>query len=799
MNFLLKTRKYKFVTKISLGFFVFVFLSAPFSVKAQQTSGSLGGNGGFGADIGGIVGVGASCALGNLGGVGGLQEMIKDLFGGKKKKEEKPPKDFNNVSQSGGAISTTVPVTDSGAIGAVTKFDTTSNEKLERVKKEEISDTIKETCLDKIVKYAATKVLDKITLATVDWINNGFEGQPFYLENTGAFFEEIATEEINLVTGRFTDPTANLNYPFGRIVMESILSGLQRDFYQESVFSLNEVLAHGTYEEFSVDFNVGGWAGYVGMLEPANNPFAQYMEMSNFLSRKVQGTSINASIDFQAQLSQSGGFLNQRECVLTATGDPSDDYIPENDPYHISPGGPVPDALADMVVNMPDDQMLATIRYYEARSVCRQWRNLTPGGIISNEIKEAIQIPQEQLLIADELNEDIGLILDALLTQLITEGLSALQSADNGGNSTNNVLLAQIEGLQPGQIANNYIPPSPVETILGGGNQVNIALVDVQNQYIALATAPGTGAVALLNEAIAKTRSLDYCVPGPNPNWISSAEQNLLDTLSAITPFVSIAADPGVAQDENEDYYSTQIFNLTGVGIVESPAMDSYVEFIAFMENAFNLYKERMQDTTNGGYSLNGIPPTQRPILSGLLANEVTYNEELDFINNYLNNITNYIALLGQIQGTLQAIAANNNGVVDPNNPAVQAQISVYNTIASNFVTEDQLQALIDRIEDYDAQINLLENYLNSCINETVNLPYPYPDQRVSYPPPIFPYTQTVAPFTSMPDPNPDQTFLPGVDFGTDQGDINIEFANVQIDSPSNGLGVFEAVLETVY
>mgnify|MGYP003423239775 CR=1 FL=1 len=785
----------------------------PKAVFAQASaSGSLGGNGGLGADLGGILGIGANCALSAIGGLGGdgggdnpLGGTITSLFGGDDGENDLAGGVTEGgledvVSQASSSMST-VPVNDQGAISSINDFDSSASAKLKVIKKEELKDTKKEGCLDKIVKYAATKALDKITLATVDWINNGFEGQPHYLEDTAGFFSVIATEEINMVTGGLTGCFQAGNCPFGQDVMEAILTNLQRDFYQEAQFSLNEVLAHGTAEEFSVDFSVGGWAGYVGMLRPANNPISQYFETNNYIARQIQGTSINASLDFRSQLTQSGGFLDQRECVLTATGDPEDDYIPEDDPYHTPTGGPVPDVVYTEIQYNPNLQTPMTeeqaydLQVFTMRSVCRQWRNLTPGGIISDQIKDAIKIPQEELLMADELNEDIGLIIDALLTQLVEQGLNSLSSADTGGTAADNVLLAQVQGLQPGQVANGNVPPSGVDVIVGT-NTLNSAM-DIQNEYITLAEAPGTGALALLNELIAKTRALDYCVPGPNPYWAARGEAKLVEILTAIIPFVSSNPDQALAAQENQDYYSTQIFNLTGVDIDESTDMDSYAEFVAFMENVFNLYSERMQDTTDGGYNLINPPPSVRPLLPSLFYNMGTYQAELDFLNNYLANITNYLILLGNIQTALAQIAANNGGVLDPNDPNVQAQISVYNSISANFVTQDQLDSLINRITYYEAQIGVTEGHLNACIQETVNANYPYPDQRVAYPPPVFPFTQTIAPFTSL--PAPDADFLPGIDFGTGANDINVEFNGVTIDNPSNGLDVFEDALESVY
>lgn len=770
---------------------VFLFSFCTPQARAQS---SIGGNGGLGEDLGGVIGVGLSCALSQLGGAQGLQGTISSLFG-KKDKDKNKDKDKDKQSltelsgDQSGIGASYVPTFDQNVLTGIKSFDKVTNQHLTSVEKSESDLVTKESCLDKIVHYAATKAMDKITLAIVSWINSGFDNDAFYLSDAGSFFQDISIGEINHVADLFVG--ADENFPFGKVVMESLLTNLHKDFLQEEQFSLNHVLSHGTYDDFVSDFSVGGWAGYMGMLDAANNPFIQYMNVTDHIANSIR----TVSADYHDQLSQSGGFLNQRECVLTATGDPGDHLLDSGDPYYTPPGGPIPQAVADEVINMSDADMAATIQYYKNKSICRQWRNLTPGGVISDQLKSALTIPTNQLLNADEFNEDIGLILDALLTQLTEQGLNSLQSADQGGNTSNNVLIAQVSGLQPGQVANGNVPP-PASDVITGTGLSNIDLTDVQNQYISLASGPG-GALDLLDELVAKSRALDYCVPGPNPRWLTVGEQNLVTALSAIPAFYSTNPDQIIAAQENQDFYSTQIYNLTGVGIDEGPEMDSYPEFIQFMQNVYYEYIGRMQDTQNDGYATDNPPPSMRPILSSVLNTMDNAQDDISFISDYLDNINDYLPSLQTIENTLDGIAAQNGGVLDPNNPSVSTQISLYNSIASHFVSQEQLDILTANIDYYEAFISNLNSYLNTCIDETVNNVYPYQDQRVAYPPPIYPFVQTVSPFTALPPPNNDG-FLPGVQFGTGPDDINIEYNGVTIDTPAN-LDTFEAVLQSVY
>jgi hypothetical protein len=447
---------------------------------------------------------------------------------------------------------------------------------------------LRDTCLKQITRTIINKILDKITLSTVDWINHGFEGgAPLWLEDPEKFFGDIARTEINGVTGWFTcnGQITCENYPFGRLVMESVLLNLQRQSQQNLQFSLNQVLAHGTYEEFRYDFSVGGWAGYNAFLEPQNNPFGNYLLLNEDLGRRIGGTRVTTAQNFSAQLNQSGGFLSPRVCDLTATGDPGDVYIDQSDPMFVPQGGPVPQALYDSIGYDPTqytpmtESQAQTIQDFTLRSQCTKWRVTTPGNVVGTRLTQGLDTATNQLVAADDVAENIGLIFDALLNQLFVAGLKGL-SSDN----TNSVLLAQVNGQQPGAVSNGQTPPPLQDTIFGTG-VVDLSLLDVQTEYITNAQS----ARVILDELIKKIRALDYCVPGPNPRWVETATSNFQQMLSTIPQ-----APNTLPSEENQEYYANIIHNLIGATINESPAIYNHTQFTNFMQEVFNRYRDRM-------------------------------------------------------------------------------------------------------------------------------------------------------------------------------------------------------------
>ncbi len=748
--------------KIILSLFLIATIMAPnalpFSAKyaaAQSANGELSGSAGTGFNAGGIIASAISCS----GLMDKLASALSSLF---------------SVTE--------VPVGDAGL-------------------------RTKENCMDAIVHQLVVMILDKITLATVDWINSGFEGQPLYLSDPEDFFTNIAQDEINRVTGWYGCTTGNVNcgedYPFGQIVMSNIISTIQSQLAANVRFSLNQVLAHGTYEEYKFDFNVGGWAGYTAMLQPNNNIFGNNLLINKELGRRIGGTSMTISQNFKAQVTESGGFLNQRRCVLTATNDPGDYYIPKDDEMHVPPGGPIPQAVYNAAnmngpYDVPTETQQATLTEYTLRSECKEWRTTTPGNIVSSKITSALNISDNKLIQADEISESLGLIFDALINQLVNTGLESLSSfasSDGGGGGLNSVLVAQVNGEQPGQVTNGQAPPPAIDAITGTGYSQEPLLL-VQQQYIQLAQQ----AVPQLDTLMKKIRALDYCVPGPHPSWLDEAEENFQNVLLSVQPFVSSNPDSGDAEEENQSYYAAAINTITGINISESPAMHNHTQFTAFMNNVFNKYAARMQDTANMGYSRFLAPPATRVFLQNLMDEMETYQTTYDNLNEYLTNITSYMPQLIQIDAALNDLADGNGGVLDEDDPQVQAQISLFNSISDHFATEAQLDYLEVNYVLYQNRETTVNSHINSCLAETVNVPY-QPDQRVMYPTPILPtYQQNDGAEIPTNMPNFDDAFLPGVDFtdNTNGGDIDVSFENVQIIG-SEPLTIFETVLQSVY
>src|SRR6187551_828428 len=125
----------------------------------------------------------------------------------------------------GGKISSYIgneAVSKAGGIASVSTKDSATGENTKAV-------AFKETCLKKIARAASQVVLRELTKDTVAWINNGFDGNPFFPRNDKSFFQSIRDREIGGLAKTFSDKK---KYPFGqsfiRGYVRSIQTGLER-------------------------------------------------------------------------------------------------------------------------------------------------------------------------------------------------------------------------------------------------------------------------------------------------------------------------------------------------------------------------------------------------------------------------------------------------------------------------------------------------------------------------------------------------------------------------------------------
>lgn len=388
-----------------------------------------------------------------------------------------------------------------------------------------------DTCLQSIGKLLIKLALQKITLSTVDWINSGFEGSPTFLQDRTSFYKDIAKNEIL----EFGVEISGIS-PFSKEWLRNQALAYDSKFAKNASYSLDELIRK-TNPEFSAvsfreDFSKGGWDAWSYLTQvPANNPLGFQLMASNELQKRLAGTEQSRAQDLRDALQEANGFLGDERCVDS-----------EGKPNGITRA-----------------QYAAALRETPPRKICDRWEYVTPGKLVAEAATNAISYPQDWLLSADDLNDAVASILDAILSHFsnkwMTEGFASLgdqYSASSGLTYT---------GAGPSyesQVEKDFSPVHLTSSWLSSHPNFNIrtdltqALVDEQRTYIDKLKAQNKellsttdGKTYNINKSTGLSNAygllpaiyqLDYCIPGPHPGWENDSRNILAAGIGKVLP-----------------------------------------------------------------------------------------------------------------------------------------------------------------------------------------------------------------------------------------------------------------------
>ncbi len=516
-----------------------------------------------------------------------------------------------------------------------------------------------DTCLKSVGRLVTKMLLQKITVSTVEWINNGFEGKPLFLQDPGKFFGDIAKNEFLQFKLEIDDP--NL-YPFGRNFLRNQVLNLNRGFAENARYSLNELIQQTTPEydavSFGTNFSYGGWAAWDALTQvPANNPLGFNILASTELSARLEGTSFSKGQEVQKTLDQSGGFLGDERCVepegLTRAehnaaiikgekeyeGNYTDndrDGVPDylDNSVNTDPNDNDGDGIPNSVDKTPNHEIKGNYTGYII-GTCKKWEYVTPGKLIAESATKVIGYPDNSILAADDLNTAIGSIMDALLNRWTadiankgfanfdTEGSNGAYIYDDDNRTTGS--YGQVDLDFPKSFTNSsWLRENPDFNIRTDLTQ---ALIDEQRIYQQRLEDENR----ILNDLITTVRQLDYCIPGPHPGWEDDSERYLSEQLRKI-PVKNIDDFKGWTEEQIGGAINDYL-NFTSLGLFSSIS-----DFIN------NLLGESEQDKLNRYYAsilrgISGIPVN---------INSTRITGKYDLVNNLEIVFSRYIKMINK-------------------------------------------------------------------------------------------------------------------------------------------------------
>jgi len=649
------------------------------------------------------------------------------------------------------------PSTDSAEQRAV---KTTENNAKKLVKKE--------ACSDAIAKYTMGELLKKMSQEAVNWINGGFRGDPAFVQNPEAYFQSIATQQLSSLTSLLQFNAEDL--PFGRESARSIiLSEISGSFENRARFTLNNYIPTGNLADFQADFRIGGWDAFLHQaFDTQNNPGGFAILATQEKERRLAGRNdLQSEIQLASkELQQNSGFLSLKKCVESKA---NGEYIPPEEEGGVLVSEAQYESRAAYELYENDDMAAAA---ENLSHVCKTWENQTPGTVIAHALnKTIIDIPIEQSVIADELNESLNVVFSALLNQVFKNGVKSLENtqdwAQEGLNSVNigsiglgdllmdpvGTLGAEFGGGDQDYFGGNGLNISDFETAQGDllgwsqqGENFDIFnqlpyIIYLQERFIGspngvipeLPVDPETGEVgidqstgepfvdptpgfngviqqtAMLNESILNLEQLDVCIPGPSPMYKRYLGEALKHWEGEIMK----------AQE--------QMLNVFGIfdpgGITAGTVQDNTQKGIQRLRGAADQYMELIDTKYN--WLTPGNMPSITPAANNEIAKIDQYMATIAKNSQISQEVSSQLVSLEYLLQKIEELKVN-----APNMPVevVKAQgdalVQAFYESAPSAVTAEDIVKLQSSAILAEANNLKVQTYAQQCLDENLSQDY---------------------------------------------------------------------------
>ncbi len=168
--------------------------------------------------------------------------------------------------------------------------------------------------LQQVIMAIEKQFLEQLTKSVDNWINTGFNGNPLYLQNSGAFFTDIAKFEIkNIVDTYGYDPN---RFPFGKNFALNAINAYKTQAADNAAYTLSNVINDpNQLQAYQNNFSAGGWNGFlVNTQYPQNNIIGFTTIVTQQEASQLAGTVQNAAQKVTSTLQQGLGFLSPKTC-----------------------------------------------------------------------------------------------------------------------------------------------------------------------------------------------------------------------------------------------------------------------------------------------------------------------------------------------------------------------------------------------------------------------------------------------------------------------------------------------------
>lgn len=635
----------------------------------------------------------------------------------------------------------------------------------------------KEFCLDAIATNLAKATLEKFTKATVAWINSGFEGDPLYVRDPASFFKGIANEQLGTITLSIQGSGA----PFARTLAQSLILSNLNNFQNSMKYNIDSYMGSTRADQYRLDFEAGGWDAWLLQTQfPQNNPIGASINVANEATKQLAGTTKAVGEIAQEEINQGMGFVGLKECVNPVDWERGTGFV---EPEYVDPfDGMSPEEFAELTpeekAQIEKDASDSYLQYvseqkseYEKKHTCKRWETRTPGKAIADQLQTAMGSSFRQSELADELNESIAVVFDSLVSHFLTEGLNALGDTDQSGtnyasagfggystNSSDGGTYTNGSWISQTNTSSIYSIWTDIDKLLGWQNDYLVVLAQKRDK--------------IENGILPKIYELDFCTPGPRPDW----EEKARERVTQLTPGM-------------KDYFGAQIglAVYAGLTIGDDNADDldkgeGMALFPKILESYTNLINKRWFDK-----NALLLLPTINTINKSEYQKITTYKSEIESVDDEILETKAVISRLNYIKEQLQGIPNPNTGGIlsETQQETVNQQQRILDQIALLAATDGSIQSAKDDIILADSTIayfgDQTKGLIGQCVDEVAALTDPGLKIRFKYPFDLLALTiqnsytpgpaQTVVDPTGYPGPElREPTYLKNIPFASGLG-----------------------------
>lgn len=544
----------------------------------------------------------------------------------------------------------------------------------------QIGSFIKENCMDPIARSVSQQLLAKLTENTINWINTGFNGNPFYIRDFDSYITSVSDNSIKSTASNISKS----NSPFSANISAALISNyIQNNKETTPDFTLDKIVGNNWQNFSNGDFKQGGWDAWLATtIVPQNNQIGSSFLASNLASKQIDKKVASNSQD----LAQNDGFLSMKKCV-------------------------------------EKEEVFG-------QEECKRYETVTPGSVISEQLKKVSLTGKEQLQnTEDPVDAALNKIFTSLFDNLIQKGVSSLTTNVPGGAGAF------------GGYGSNTLGGLAAGGISQGGGWINaggsreIILEDLntylqtQQEYAQKST--------LLQQKISTLVPLiyqaDFCLPGPRPTW--------KDEASAQLSSISASAPSSIYPLIN---YFQSIYGLTlggSFGLSYDPTTVRNV-IVGTMEGRPHSqsglylfgYKDYIQQRFSGA--------SQIPIASAINKEyaEIESHETVKVLSeDGYNNAMSSVSSINYISNLFSQLPDKTDPTYSDKRNDLQKKAD---NILSSIFSEENIELLDSQIQEIDSKIDYVSNPSTGLIAECQNELLAYPSsakERRPYPPQLLP------------------------------------------------------------